>query len=401
MKEFGIALKERRQIEDNKQFARLIEKTQVSVPLTGRHEVIKNRLTHSYEVATSSLEMASSIADKMGVDVFDVDYRCSLHSVSLLHDLGMIAFGHDGQAFLQDKFISLGLEEGLSDNNNNLTVIEKNGINVRDYVLVSTIKYPQKLYPSQKEKYLPMLNKALEEDAAHYKKLGINLTAQTKTIACEIMDEADRNSYTFSDMADYLCMGETLKVEDIVKTAKQFGFSSDDPMLKEFIDISQSGDKSRIKEGLSNFKYMTNQSYELTDMGLQMTNSKLELLREAINKMTMDFYIAPIREQRFHHENLRKLDAVLTEMLEGRFTPSRHYGNAIDNALSEKERLIAIRDMIAEVSDWYIINTYDELSLDNRRERRPFNEVLMTAKKIMGESKLTNEKKTEVAGFEP
>jgi len=391
MSEFGVALKERRIIEDNKQFARLIEKTQVNVPQNGRHEVIKNRLTHSYEVATSSLAMASSIADKLGVDVFDIDYRCALHSVSLLHDLGHPPFGHDGAELLDSRLKSLGLKEGFSDNNNNLTVIEKNGIDVRDYVIASTIKYPQKLYLSQQDRYIPMLQTALREDVEHFLKLGIDLTAQTKTMACEIMDEADRNSYTFTDMTDFLCMGDTIPVDDILRIAGQFGIKSSDSLLQDFVEISQSGDKSIIKAGLSRLKEMANESYTITDMGLEMTNPRIEMLREAINKMTMEFYIQPIRELPFHSENIQKLNAVLNEMLSERFLPSKHYRGVVEGADCQQTKLRAIRDMIGEVSDWYVLNVHDELGLENKRERRPFDSLIADAKSIIKEQSVRKE----------
>ena len=106
------------------------EKTQVLVPQNGLTECTKNRLTHSYEVATSSLLIATDIAERLGVSVSEIDYKFSLYNVSLLHDIGQGAFGHDGQSVLNDFFIELGVEEGFDDNNNNLIVIEKNNIYV-------------------------------------------------------------------------------------------------------------------------------------------------------------------------------------------------------------------------------------------------------------------------------
>jgi hypothetical protein len=131
--------------------------------------------------------------------------------------------------------------------------------------------------------------------------LGIKLQSPTKTMACEIMDEADRNSYTFSDMTDFLCTGGVISKEDIVRIAGDYRLSENDPLLKEFIEIVQSGDKSIIKEGLGNFKERANQGYTITDNGLEMIDSRIEMLREAINKMTMEFYISPIRKLPFHN----------------------------------------------------------------------------------------------------
>ncbi len=383
MSELKTSLKERRIIEDNKQCARMIEKTQVYVPMNGRHEVIKNRLTHLYEVATSATVIAASVAESKGLDLYDIDYRYSVHNVSMLHDLGHPPFGHDGAELLDARFKAMGVKEGFSDNNNNLTVIEKNGIAVRDYLIASTIKYPDKLYESQKEKYMPMLERALEEDKAHYASLGINLSGQRTTIACQIMDEADRNSYTFTDMSDCLCMGVKIDVVDIVRIASQYGIKESDPMLQEFIEISQSGDKSAIKSSMSKFKEIANESYTLSDLGLEMTNPKIEMLREAINKMTMEFYIQPIRTEPFHADNMKKLNDVLDEMLAGRFLPSNHYRSVIEGADCEQTKLRAIRDMIGEVTDWYVLNIHDELSLDNKRERRPFADILLEARNVV------------------
>jgi dGTP triphosphohydrolase len=75
-------------IETNKQFCRLAEKTQVAFPSQGRCEVVRNRLTHSYEVATSSSIMAYHIAEARGWAPHSVDYQGSLKPAALLHDIG-------------------------------------------------------------------------------------------------------------------------------------------------------------------------------------------------------------------------------------------------------------------------------------------------------------------------
>jgi dGTP triphosphohydrolase len=400
MKEFSVSLKERRLIEDNKQFARLIEKTQVNVPQTGRHEVIKNRLTHSYEVATSSLTIASAIADRLDIDVFDIDYRSSLYNVSLLHDLGHPPFGHDGATLLDKKLKELGLKEGFSDNNNNLKVIEKNNIDVRDYVLASTIKYPHLLYSDQKAKYIPILKDAISQDIKHFEMLGIKLQSPTKTMACEIMDEADRNSYTFSDMTDFLCTGGVISKEDIVRIAGDYRLSENDPLLKEFIEIVQSGDKSIIKEGLGNFKERANQGYTITDNGLEMIDSRIEMLREAINKMTMEFYISPIRKLPFHNENIAKLSFIFDQMASGEFLPSKHYSSIIRSSECSLTKLRAVRDMIGENSDWYILGTYDDLQLKHsaKNTRKPFEQIILDAKELLVPSK---EDPNALEGIEP
>lgn len=365
MRFFIDALNERRYIEDNKQFARLTEKTQVLVPQNGRHEVTKNRATHAYEVATSSLTIAACIASRLGFNPFDIDHQQALYNVSLLHDIGHPPFGHDGATLLDTMMREQGLDEGFSDNNNNLVVIAKNKMNVRDYVLASTIKYPTKLYSQQKEQYTPLLKQAIDEDKRHFSSIGIDLLAQNTTITCQIMDEADRNSYTFSDMTDFLCIGNKLYLDDMREVAADFAFNPDTQQLvSRFINVALSGKKSLIKATLSDFKGLANNNYTLTEQGVVVVDPQIEMFREYINRLTMRFYIAPIRKLPFHQFNLDKLRFVLRAMLQGQFAPSSHYADTIKNASNSTDRLRAIRDMIAETSDWYILRAFEDVMRD-------------------------------------
>lgn len=356
------SLSERRQIEDNKLFGRLSEKTQVLVPQNGRDEVTKNRTTHSYEVATSSLTIGASLAQSIGVDLYDIDYQACLFNVSILHDIGMSPFGHDGATFLDNLFKQKGLTEGFSDNNNNSVAIKKNQIKVRDYTLASIIKYPYAVYPSQRKEYLPMLAKAIEQDAAHYKSLGVNFNPLNRTVACEIMDEADANSYAFSDMADFLCIGNKISPNDAREVAEQFSSTKSRRILVEdFIEVSQSGNKSIIKSHLSSLKEALNRRYEFCDTGIRSADQDLVMLREFINLLTKIYYIKTIRKMPFHSENMAKFEAIMSLILSEKFLPSSYYAEIIRNASDEMIKLRAMRDMISETSDWYILTQYDSL----------------------------------------
>lgn len=82
-------------IESNKQFQRLSEKTQVLVPQHGQVEVVKNRLTHSYEVANSTLLLAANIAKLHKVLLTDIDYKSSFlqqhcYMILVIHLLDMM-----------------------------------------------------------------------------------------------------------------------------------------------------------------------------------------------------------------------------------------------------------------------------------------------------------------------
>jgi len=150
----------------NKAFQRLAEKTQVIIPKNGREETVQNRLTHSYQVANS----AKIISETINLPTLNIDYQNSLFNTCLLHDIGHPPFGHEGAKILNETFSKLGIKEGFSDNNNNFKVINKNQIKVNDYTLASLIKYPNKLYESDKEFLLYILEKSINEDIEYFSK---------------------------------------------------------------------------------------------------------------------------------------------------------------------------------------------------------------------------------------
>lgn len=355
------ALYQRSNIESNKQFQRLSEKTQVMMPQNGQNEVIKNRLTHSYEVATSTLMMAANIAQLNKINLSDIDFKGSLFCVAALHDLGHSAFGHDGAELLNNYFRELGVEDGFSDNNNNLVVIEKNNIVVSNYTTASVIKYPEKLYSFQKERYIPMLNSAIETDKNHFKSFGINLKDQKTTIACQIMDEADRNSYTTSDFADFLCLGgyvDLVRLHEMAKVAKiDYRYSE----IKILSDIIKDNSKATIKSYFNDLKNRFNCNYNLSNKGLVVIDKELEEYREFLNKLCFEFYIYPIRKNDFHQKNMELFKQYVEDVVAGKYSPSEYYTKKIQESKTDIEKYTYMRDMIAEVSDWYVIQSHNVL----------------------------------------
>lgn len=350
------ALYQRSNIESNKQFQRLSEKTQVVTPKNGQIEVIKNRLTHSYEVATSSLMMAASIGQRQSLKLSDIDFKGALFGTSLLHDIGHCAFGHEGAMYLNDYFSQLGIKDGFSDNNNNLVVIDKNNIVVSNYTIASVIKYPEKLYQFQKKRYIPILEKAISDDEKHFKKLGIKLKDQTMTIACQIMDEADRNSYACSDLSDFLCLGNKIDLVQMHAMAKEQKVSYRYSELNTLSNIIKSYSKGAIKAYFNDLKNRFNCNYKLTSNGIVVIDPNLENYREFLSKLCFTFFINPSKEDPLHKKNLESFKQYVDDVVTGSFSPSDTYSNKISKAKSEDVKLTYMRDMIAEVSDWYIYN---------------------------------------------
>jgi dGTP triphosphohydrolase len=342
------------EIETNKQFSRLAEKTQVAFPGPGLSEVVRNRLTHSYEVATSASIMCCYIARERGWTPEMVDYRGSLRPASLLHDIGHPSFSHCGSEVLNEYFKAADLPEGFCDNSNSLVVIEKNDIMVSDYTMCSIIKYPDRLYPSQQERYIPMLEQAIIEDFEHFGAIELPLLPQTRTIACQIMDEADRNTYICSDLSDFLCLGHNLSkrtLKDMVqKTPILYGYTE----LKTLLMMLESGDKTAIKAYFNNLKNLFNMNYKLTSGGLTIINHDLHEYREFLWEVEFEHYISPMRAKDFHKENMAKFMDFIDEVTKNNFSPSRTYAKKIENSTNKLDLLRAQRDMIAEVTDLYI-----------------------------------------------
>lgn len=364
------ALMEVSLIESLKYFQRLSEKTQVLVPQTGREEVAKNRLTHSYEVVTSAYLMASNMAQKLDCSISDIDYTNVLKQICLLHDLGHPPFGHDGAKYIDQVFKSRGLEEGFSDNNNNLVILDNHGVELRDEVRVGIIKYPEKLYPDQKEHYLPILDKCKRNDRSHFSKLGIMLKDQEQTVACQIMDEADRNSYTCSDLTDFFCLGHNIKLADL---DGQIDLSDYQQLLlaKKMVSAVNSGSKTRIKEFFRGLKNQFNANWTLTENGLTVIDKNLFKFREALSKVEFEHFIKPIRKEEFHKNNMHTLKVFTNNILDENFGESSLYTDIIKNTNDKETKLRAMRDMIGEVSDWYVINYGLNIENTMNQEEKP------------------------------
>jgi len=340
-------------IMSNKAFLRLAEKTQVVFPQNGRIETVQNRLTHSFEVGNSA-RMAALSLDLPGIKV---DYQHALYNTCLLHDPGHPSFGHEGTSLLDRRFKALGLEEGFCDNNNNFVVIEKNQIEVCDYTVASIIKYPENLYPSQKDELIRKLDIAIAQDIRQFEKTLKIFERPTRTIACEVMDEVDRNSYVTSDLADCfsLKLGNSNSLSELLES-NQFT----DNKIIEFLIIAINAidrhDKTLIKKVFNDLKVRLNLNYYLGDnIQLIAENTELIELREFLFKIEKELFIDSESVVKQRVEHMAYLNNYIDWVLEGNY-PSSTYKRLIENSSSEVERLRAIRDMIGETTDWYVIN---------------------------------------------
>jgi dGTP triphosphohydrolase len=351
--------KKRSYIESSKKFLRLGETTQVVFPKNGRAETVKTRFSHSYEVMNSAIMISRSL--NCGIEV---DYQHALGNVCLLHDIGHPAFGHEGAKILNNRTKELGLKEGFDDNNNNFVIIEKEQIPLEPYDLASLIKYPNKLYEGQKKKYLKMLDDSIDEDIRHFEKKIKIFTRPKRTVACEIMDEADRNSYVCSDLTDCYSLGWGTSIElKHILDSKQFSSYDIKTFLSSAIYAIDNKDKSLIKRIFNDLKILLNQNFILGEnLQLEHKNEELFLLREALYSIEGKIFInsKEVVDQRNIH--MIYFNNYVDYVIKEKFYPSRTYKNLIESSHGEQQ-LKYIRDMIGETTDWYIQN------FNNKKEK--------------------------------
>jgi predicted deoxyguanosinetriphosphate triphosphohydrolase len=341
-------------IQSLKPFQRMVEKTQVMFPRVGRNESVTNRLTHSYLVASSS-EIINESIKGTGVNC---DYQHSLYNISLLHDIGHPPFGHEGAYILNDYFKNVG---GFDDNNNNYVVLSKNGAFsfLTNYELAGILKYPTKLYEHQREQLLQMQTSSIASDMLYFEQHGYQIDKPFKrVIATEIMDEADRNTYITHDLADFFCLGWG-KAEMIEKLVEENRYSEAfiNSRLYALISSIRYKDKNAIKETFNELRNLFNQNYYLDKRAaLKFKNEELYTLREDLFKIEYKEYIKSEHLVEIRNEATTMFKKYIEYVINEKFYPSKTYANMILKAESEQDKLILIRDMIAEQTDWFVIN---------------------------------------------
>lgn len=193
-------------------FRRLQGKMQLFVPKN--LNFIRNRLTHSLEVA----QIARGLAKELGLkDILTVQ------TCSLVHDLGNPPFGHAGELYLSNCSRTSDYE-GNAQSLRVITHLEEkhhgyNGLNLTLRTILGVVKYPYSKRVNQKKYLYDDDFKLIEEQSEKY---GISL----KTIDCEIMDIADEIAYAAHDLEDAL-RKKYFSIGDLLYEFKSSKFSSE------------------------------------------------------------------------------------------------------------------------------------------------------------------------------
>ncbi len=191
--------RDRARVVHSASLRRLAAKTQVLGPQAD--DFVRNRLTHSLEVA----QVARDLAHPLGC------HPDLAETAALAHDLGHPPFGHNGEAALAELAEDCGGFEGNAQTLRILSRLEAKtfdstgrsvGLNLTRATLDACTKYPWTRPGAVAGKF-----GVYEEDLAVFTWMRAGLSGSQRCVEAQVMDVADDVAYSVHDLEDGVVAG--------------------------------------------------------------------------------------------------------------------------------------------------------------------------------------------------
>ena len=192
-------------------------------------QFIRNRLTHSLEVA----QIAKSIAYTIG---YSQQEMYVVEACSLAHDIGNPPFGHAGERFLNELSADFGGFEGNAQTFRILTTVEQKrhsyqGLNLTNRTLLGILKYYNR-HQIQENGELKFKKFLYDEDYDLVAQIVSETNVNLRTLDVQIVDIADEIAYAAHDLEDGLRLG----VFTIDELMHEFSIKVDEPASIDKLD---------------------------------------------------------------------------------------------------------------------------------------------------------------------
>lgn len=291
---------DRDRILHSKSFRRLKHKTQVYIKTFGDH--YRTRLTHTLEVS----QVARAIGVGIGLN------ENLIEAIALGHDLGHVAFAHNGEEVL-DEF----LDEGFRHNEQSVRVakkLEKNGVG------------------------LNLTYEVLDGILNHS---GLNNKGNRAiTLEGRVVKYSDKIAYLNHDIDDSI----------------RAGLLTEDVLPKEIIKVLGRSSSERINTLVSNFISKTTENIENGIFDIGLTEEVDEAMTALRNYMFKNIYLGDILKV-----EREKAKFVLNELIE-------HYSKYPEKMPELYYEIVknegvkrGVADYIAGMSDDYCLNRFNSI----------------------------------------
>ena len=283
-----------------KSFRRLKHKTQVYIRTFGDH--YRTRLTHTLEVA----QIARTIGIGIGLN------EMLIEAIALGHDLGHVAFAHNGEEVL-DKF----LDSGFRHNEQSVRIVEKLERNGRGL----------------------NLTKEVIDGILNHSGLG-NKENNSKTLEGRVVKYIDKIAYLNHDIDDSIRAG-LLMEEDLPKEVISVLGNSHSQRIQVLVTDMINETQKNLKDGI----YYIKQSDEVKE-------AMIELRRY----MFSNIYLGDVLK-----EEREKAKFILTHVIKYYYRNSEELPELYQRIADEEGLKRGVADYIAGMTDDYCLSTFNKI----------------------------------------